>query len=68
MAYLIRCAECDATFTSAHPYAETCGTACRSRRYRRAARERTARTAAEIERAAALLASLRAASVTTPED
>lgn len=60
--YLIRCASCGETFEATRSDADTCSGRCRARlsRERRAARqaEATARTAEEIARATALLASL----------
>jgi predicted nucleic acid-binding Zn ribbon protein len=59
--HLIRCAVCSETFEAVRSDAETCSGRCRERR-------RKARQAAEIRRAAALLASLAAAARLTPDD
>jgi predicted nucleic acid-binding Zn ribbon protein len=66
--HTLRCAVCSEPFEASRSDAETCSPACRARRTRAAARRREEATAADVERAAALLASLRAASAFAPED
>jgi hypothetical protein len=61
--HTIRCADCREPFEASRSDATTCSAACRKRRHRAASAALQAR---EIEHAAALLASLRAAARSTP--
>lgn len=62
------CAECGEAFEAARRDAVTCSKRCRSKRERDGKRRRESATAEEIERAVALLRSLRAAADALPAD
>lgn len=62
------CAACGSRFEAVRSDAEMCSNRCRLRRHRERERARREHTAAEVERASLLLASLRAASALPPGD
>lgn len=66
--HTFRCHVCGGPFEASRPDAETCSPRCRVKRHRRVERERAARRAAEADRAAALLAALRAVLDAQPAD